>query len=226
VVKVEIKSQRCYVFKNGGSTILWGSHGKVVPSPLGGFHRNLIVKPVLKPQALFGRAPALAPPPAPAGALPNAKNDSSSGGGAPDFPLTGAVWARRSHKSVASSGSASPFPASPPGGACWSTAKDVGARGRSEKREARRRQAAEGRARSARQGRAAGPAAAVVPAARAGRRPRSTCGEKEEEDEKPTVAGSRRRLRIQATASVLPGGRPSWTASGRRMVGAPLRRYA
>jgi hypothetical protein len=58
------------------------------------------------------------------------------------------------------------------------------------------------------------PAAAVVPAARAGSRQRSTRGEKEEEDEKPTVAGSRRRLRIQATTGVLPGGRPSRTARG------------
>jgi hypothetical protein len=139
-----------------------GSHGCDLPLDLWSLDCQIsIVSGVLRAllqmdfKALFGRAPAPAPPPAPAGALPNAKNDSSSGGGAPVFSLTGAVWARRSHKSMASSGSASPFPASPPGGACWSMAKDVGARGRSEKREARRRQASEGRVRSARQGRAA-----------------------------------------------------------------------
>jgi hypothetical protein len=72
---------------------------------------------------LFGRAPAPAPPPAPAGALPNALTPDGFGGGAPEIPLTGAVWARRSHKTLASSGSASPFPTSPPGGACRSRAE-------------------------------------------------------------------------------------------------------
>jgi hypothetical protein len=67
-------------------------------------------------KGLFGRTSAPAPPPASAGALPNAPTDDSSDGGAPQNPLTGAVWARRSHKTPASSGSA-PFPASPLGGA-------------------------------------------------------------------------------------------------------------
>jgi hypothetical protein len=72
---------------------------------------------------LFGRAPAPAPPPAPAGVLPNALTPDGFGEGAPEILLTGAVWARRSHKTLASSGSASPFPTSPPGGACRSCAE-------------------------------------------------------------------------------------------------------
>jgi hypothetical protein len=46
---------------------------------------------------LFGRALA----PAPAGALPNASAEDDSGEGAPQNPVTRAVWARRSHKTLA-----------------------------------------------------------------------------------------------------------------------------
>jgi hypothetical protein len=78
---------------------------------------------------LFWRAPALAPPPAPAGAPPNAPTPDGFGGGAPKIQLTRAICARQSHKTLASSGSASPFPALPPGGACRSRA-DMRARPR------------------------------------------------------------------------------------------------
>jgi hypothetical protein len=64
-------------------------------------------------KALFGRAPALAPPSAPAGALPNDQMSNGSGGGASKNPVTRAVWVWRSHKNVASTGSTSPFLTSP-----------------------------------------------------------------------------------------------------------------
>ena len=53
--------------------------------------------------ALFGRAPKGAP--APRGALPNGMREGGSVGGAPGNPLSGAQRRRRSHGSVAPSGS-------------------------------------------------------------------------------------------------------------------------
>jgi hypothetical protein len=118
---------------------------------------------------LFGRAPA--PRAAPGGALPNGRNNTGSGAGAPRNALSEAISLGRSHKRVVPPGFACPFPSPPrvvPAEARRRTL-ELAAGLRGGRHDARRRQ---GRAKSTKPGRAE--VAAVLPAAGTGRRPRST----------------------------------------------------